>query len=125
MGSVDSDAGDSNSQALRPELPYKEERDPAVVANGMGLPRDVRAPSKSQFRAISRDFYSTIPSIKPTRSGSKCPGPITLRDRRSARFSPRLRYAVCLKSRDWAMRAPAAPERLPRSDCPVSVSRPP
>ena len=81
----------------------------------MGLPRAVSSAVKTAVsRDFSRDFYSTIPSIKPTRSGSKCPGPITLRGRRSARFSPRLRYAARSQFPDWAMRAPAAPERLPR-----------
>ena len=38
---------------------------------------------RRQNRDFSHDFYSTIPSIKPARSGSKCPGPTTFRGRRS------------------------------------------
>ena len=116
MGSVDSDAGDRIPWALRPELPYKEERDPAVRANGMGLPRDVRAPSKPRFLAISLAI-SIVQFPQLSLRGAVADAPVQ---------SPSVAAALARFSRPGcvtrrahnfltgAMRAKTDPERLPR-----------
>ena len=112
MGSVNSDGGYPNPWALRPELPYKEERDHAVRANGMGASSGRSSAVKNRdFCAISIVQFSQL-SLRGAVANAQGQSPFVAAA--PARFSPRLRYAARSKFPDWAMRAPAAPERLPR-----------